>query len=235
MITELSSVAKHQHCLKQSTTDAFEMIVEASSSCSANLLAQVSSLSTPVNRHLRLIPSVMTFSGPGDCLSVRGAPHPGLIHDPCNQTDEKQLLSPGEIPTDMWALHVKADERSHDLHKAYSSYCGTSGALSNLDFGQIFAGDAHQITTKCKFAPLVNFGSFVNTEILRDKTSHNWPNWHKMLADNPVECAAGEALTAFMLDSGLQKYKFECSKIGGLGACFDYYSAQVGRSSFYDS
>ena len=50
---------------------------------------------------------------------------------------------------------------------------------------------------------------------------------YKMLADNPVECESGEALTAFKLDSGRQKYKFECSKIGGLGSCFDYYSAQV--------
>lgn len=78
-----------------------------------------------------------------------------------------------------------------------------------------------------KFAPLVNFGTFVSTNIVRDKTSTNWHNWHKMLADNPVECASGEALTALRLDAGLQKYKFECSKIGGLGSCFDYYSAQV--------
>lgn len=52
-----------------------------------------------------------------------------------------------------------------------------------------------------------------------------------MLADNPVECESGEALTAFKLDSGKQKYKFECSKIGGLGSCFDYYSAQVRNAS----
>lgn len=73
----------------------------------------------------------------------------------------------------------------------------------------------------------MNFGTFVSTNIVRDKTSTNWHNWHKMLADNPVECASGEALTALRLDAGLQKYKFECSKIGGLGSCFDYYSAQV--------
>lgn len=234
MITELSAVAKHKHCLQPSEVDAAEMTVVASAGCSANLLAQVNSLSTPTNRHLRIIPSDMTFSGNGECLSARGS-LPGLIHHQCNQTDEKQLLSPAEIPSDIWALHVKADERSHDFHKAYSSYCGTSGALTNLDFGQIFVGDANHITTKCKFAPLVNFGSFVDTEIVRDKTSSNWPNWYKMLADNPVECESGEALTAFKLDSGKQKYKFECSKIGGLGSCFDYYSAQVEVPHFHEA
>lgn len=137
MITELSAHAKHKHCLEPSSVDPHEMTVVASSSCSANLLAQVNSLSTPENRHLRILPSDMDLSDPGECLSSNGSSlSTGLIHQACNKTDEKQLLSPGEIPSDIWGLHVKADERAHDLHKAYSSYCGTSGALSNLDFGQ---------------------------------------------------------------------------------------------------
>jgi len=232
MTAELSTQAKHKHCLKPSETSNEDMTVVASTSCQANLLAQVNSLTTPQNRLLRVIPSSMSFTGSGQCLSSRGSSLSGIVHRACNQTDAKQLLSPAEIPTDIWALHVLADKRTQDLHTAYSSYCGTSGALSNLDFGQIFAGDALHISTKCKFAPLVNFGTFVSTNIVRDKTSTNWHNWHKMLADNPVECASGEALTALRLDAGLQKYKFECSKIGGLGSCFDYYSAQVEVPSF---
>ena len=73
----------------------------------------------------------------------------------CEDDDDTQLISPAEIPSDVWALHVEADERTQDLHTAYSSYCGTSGALSNLDFGQICVGDTLNIKTRCKFAPLV--------------------------------------------------------------------------------
>ncbi|CAE7233155.1 unnamed protein product [Symbiodinium natans] len=125
-------------------------------------------------------------------------------------------------PTDGW---------KQDLHMPFSSYCGTSGALSSLDFGQLFAGDAGSQTT-CKFAPLIQFGSFVDTGIVRWKTTTNWPDWHHLLAENYVECASGEALTAFKLDAAKNIYKYECSKIGGLGACFDYYSAQVEIASF---
>ncbi|CAE7268614.1 unnamed protein product, partial [Symbiodinium microadriaticum] len=122
-----------------------------------------------------------------------------------------------------------------DLHKPFSSYCGTSGALSSLDFGQLFAGDTGTSQTTCKFAPLIQFGSFVDTGIVRSKTTTNWPNWHHLLAENYVECASGEALTAFKLDAAKNIYKYECSKIGGLGSCFDYYSAQVEIASFDQS
>ena len=149
MTAELSTQAKHKHCLKPSETSTEDMTVVASSSCQANLLAQVNSLTTPQNRLLRVIPSSMSFTAPGQCLSSRGSSLSGVVHRTCNQTDAKQLLSPAEIPTDIWALHVLADKRTQDLHTAYSSYCGTSGALSNLDFGQIFAGDALHISTKC--------------------------------------------------------------------------------------
>ena len=40
----------------------------------------------------------------------------------------------------------------------------------------------------------------------RQKTSNNWNGWHDLLADNPVECLEGEALTAFKLDAGLNKF-----------------------------
>lgn len=47
--------------------------------------------------------------------------------------------------------------------EGYSSYCGTSGALSALDFGQLFVGDHQDVTnaaSRCKFAPLIQFGDF---------------------------------------------------------------------------
>lgn len=157
------------------------------------------------------------------------------MHTNCSATDSSQHLEPAELPTDMWDLHIEADERTQDLHKPFSSYCGTSGALSSLDFGQLFAGDTGTSKTACKFAPLIQFGEFVDTGIVRSKTTTNWKDWHHLLAENYVECASGEALTAFKLDAAKSIYKYECSKIGGLGACFDYYSAQVEIPSFSQS
>jgi hypothetical protein len=43
------------------------------------------------------------------------------------------------------------------------SYCGTSGALTTLDFGQLFVGEASDVAkprSRCKFAPLIEFGEF---------------------------------------------------------------------------
>lgn len=107
--------------------------------------------------------------------------------------------------------------------------------MTTLDFGQLFVGEASDVAkprSRCKFAPLIEFGEFKDTGFTRQKTSNNWNGWHDLLADNPVECLEGEALTAFKLEAGLNKYRYECSKIGGLGTCFDYYSAQVDVPSF---
>ena len=102
---------------------------------------------------MRIIPEDLSL---GDqCLTARSDGKAGLNFKKCEDDDDTQLISPAEIPSDVWALHVEADERTQDLHTAYSSYCGTSGALSNLDFGQIFVGDTLSIKTRCKFAPLV--------------------------------------------------------------------------------
>ena len=226
MIKELSVAPKHSYCLDvASDANVGNMTVTASTGCSANLLAQVSSLSNPQHRQLRLIPSNLSFAEHGQCLTAKEA-EAGLEFRSCNKTDDKQLMSPASLPSDMWSLHVEAEERTQDLHKPYSSYCGTSGALSNLDFGQIFVGDT-ETATKCKFAPLIAFGDFVDTGIIRDKTSSNWIDWHHLLADYPVQCGDGEALTAFKLDSGRNSFTYECSKIGGLGACFDAWSSQA--------
>ncbi|CAK8997764.1 unnamed protein product [Durusdinium trenchii] len=234
MIKELSAQAKHRHCLEP-LGQGPNMTVTASLACPANILAQVSSLSSPLNRHLRLLPEDLSgLSTPGQCLTARhavGVARPGLAHAECSGSDEKQLLAPGELPSDMWNLHVEAEERTQDLHKAYSSYCGTSGALSNLDFGQVFAGDL-ATTTKCKFAPLVAFGTFKDSGIFRDKGRNDWPDWHHMMADHPVECENGEALTAFKLEIGPNTFQYECSKIGGLGSCFDYWTPQVEVKAF---
>ncbi|CAE7490946.1 unnamed protein product [Symbiodinium pilosum] len=124
---------------------------------------------------------------------------------------------------------------AEDLHKPYSSYCGTSGALSSLDFGQLFAGDAATGKTTCKFAPLVRFGDFMDTGIVRQKTTTNWPDWNHLLAENYVECAEGEGLTAFKLEAGRNLYRPMANSSGGLGSCFDYYSAQVEIASFGQS
>jgi len=235
MIKELSTGSKHRYCLSKGTNG--EMTVTASASCPAGLLARVTAKSSPENRQFKLIPA--DFAADADeCLESREETEQkvaGLQHLTCNVSAPKQLLLPAELPLDMWNLHILADQRTQDLHKGYSSYCGTSGALSALDFGQLFVGDHQDVTnaaSRCKFAPLIQFGDFQDTGILRQKSSSDWNAWHDLLADNPVECKDGEALTGFKLEASQNKYRYECSKIGGLGACFDYYSAQVEVPSF---
>eukprot|EP00913_Durusdinium_trenchii_P004551 g4226.t2 len=111
----------HRHCLEP-LGQGPNMTVTASLACPANILAQVSSLSSPLNRHLRLLPEDLSgLSTPGQCLTARhavGVARPGLAHAECSGSDEKQLLAPGELPSDMWNLHVEAEERTQDLHKA---------------------------------------------------------------------------------------------------------------------
>ncbi|CAE7758910.1 unnamed protein product, partial [Symbiodinium sp. CCMP2456] len=229
MVKELDVHAKQKYCLQPS--DDGNMTVQASSACPARLVSQVTGWAGPQARLFKLL---AVTEDAEQCLSTKGDTS-GLMHTNCNATDAAQHLEPAELPTDMWDLHIEADERTQDLHKPFSSYCGTSGALSSLDFGQLFAGDTGTSQTTCKFAPLIQFGEFVDTGIVRSKTTTNWHDWHHLLAENYVECASGEALTAFKLDAAKNIYKYECSKIGGLGACFDYYSAQVEIPSFGQS
>ena len=42
-------------------------------------------------------------------------------------------------------------------------------------------------------------GEFLDTGITYDKRSPNWPDWNTLLADSPILCADGEALTGFRL------------------------------------
>lgn len=235
MIKELSTVAQHRYCLGKA--EGQSMTVIASTGCPAVVVPLVTAKSSPETRQFKLIPDDFAFSDADECLKSRKPTNEtvaGLQHVTCNVSAPKQLLLPAELPVDMWDLHIEADERTQDLHKGYS-YCGTSGALTTLDFGQLFVGEASDVAkprSRCKFAPLIEFGEFKDTGVTRQKTSNNWNGWHDLLADNPVECLEGEALTAFKLEAGLNKYRYECSKIGGLGTCFDYYSAQVDVPSF---
>ena len=47
-----------------------------------------------------------------------------------------------------------------------------------------------------------------------DKTSSNWPDWYTILADTPILCADGEALTGFKHQPASNKFRYECSRIG---------------------
>ncbi|OLP80195.1 hypothetical protein AK812_SmicGene39424 [Symbiodinium microadriaticum] len=264
MVKELDVHAKHKYCLQPSSDG--NMTVRASSACPARLVAQVTGWAGPQARLFKLLPVAEV----GHSMGHVGSYLYGL-----------------KRPTDMWDLHIEADERTQDLHKPFSSYCGTSGALSSLDFGQLFAGlDNFSHTVQvCKLRLIQHddetdhfpFGEFVDTGIVRSKTTTNWRDWHHLLAENYVECvadisvpvqkmtdnpekaqgASGEALTAFKLDAaklpdlnvyglgfgeegamlafgfsgvepghiGTQDLRID--RTGGLGACFDYYSAQV--------
>ncbi|CAE7226908.1 ACBP2, partial [Symbiodinium pilosum] len=68
---------------------------------------------------------------------------------------------------------------------------------------------------------------FLDTTITYDKRFDNWPDWNTLLADSPVLCPDGEALTGFKLLPARNVFRFECSRIGGLGASYEYFSAQV--------
>ena len=140
---------------------------------------------------------------------------PSLAHKTCNPDNVQQEISPMAVPELMWEMHSDADRSSgEDLHSAFSSYCGAHGALSSLSFGQIFGGDINGVKSNCHFAPVIKFGKFVDSTITYDKTSPNWPDWNTLLADSPIECADGEALTGFKHQPASNKFRYECSRIG---------------------
>ncbi|CAL1159414.1 unnamed protein product [Cladocopium goreaui] len=161
---------------------------------------------------------------------------PFLFRYPCDQDKSSQLVNPLALPSLIWSMHQQFERSAQHVHLAYSSFCGAHGALSSLAFQQIFAGESRRRISRkvseCHFAPVIRFGTFVETGIIYDKTSGDWPNWNTLLADNPVLCPPGEALTGFKLESGSNKYMFECSRIGGLGIQYEYFSAQVEVTKF---
>ena len=140
---------------------------------------------------------------------------PSMIHQTCNVDDAQQIISPMALPGILWSMHKGADrEAGDDLHNAYSSYCGAHGALFKLSFGQIFGGVTNGQKSACQFAPVIKFGAFVDSTITYDKTSPNWPDWYNLLADTPILCADGEALTGFKHQPASNKFRYECSRIG---------------------
>jgi len=160
---------------------------------------------------------------------------PSLMHEPCDVENMQQLISPLAIPGILWNMHKEADRTSgHDFHKAYSSYCGAHGALSSLAFGQVFGGEANEMSVKstCHFAPVIQFGEWVDTTITFDKRNTDWPEWNTLLADSPILCPEGEALTGFKLQPVRSVFMHECSRIGGLGATYEYFSSQVEVKKF---
>ena len=53
------------------------------------------------------------------------------------------------------------------------------------------------VVSSCAKYP--RFGVFVDSTITYDKTSSDWPDWNTLLADSPILCADGEALTGRIL------------------------------------
>ena len=140
---------------------------------------------------------------------------PSVQHKACDTNNAQQLITPLALPSIMWNMHKDADRTTgEDLHQAYSSYCGAHGALASLSFGQIFGGITNGEKSTCQFAPVIKFGVFVDSTITYDKTSSSWPNWNTLLADSPILCPDGEALTGFKHQPASNKFRYECSRIG---------------------
>ncbi|CAE8641344.1 unnamed protein product [Polarella glacialis] len=228
--TLLSAASGGKYCLQPSPdTSSAAMQLSQLASCSGSLLVQTVATSTMKKRLMRLAHS------DGQCLQGTSAEDGSVsaVHQPCDERKHVQLIAPNELPSIMWDLHVDADKvREGDLHTAYSSYCGSHGAFNTIAFGQIFGGVTAGAMSSCHFAPVVRFGKFVDTSITRNRLSTSWANWYHLLADNPIMCPLGEALTGLKLDSISNSFLAECSRIGGLGASFDYFSDQVEVTAF---
>jgi len=228
--TLLSAASGGKYCLQPSSNaNSPAMLLSKQASCNGSLLIQTVATSTTKNRLMRLAHST------GQCLQGTAAEDGSVsaVHQACDESKSVQLIAPNELPSILWDLHVDADKvREGDLHTAYSSYCGSHGALNTIAFGQIFGGVTTGAKSSCHFAPVVTFGKFVDTSIARNRLSTSWADWHHLLADNPIMCPLGEALTGLKLDSVSNSFLAECSRIGGLGASFDYFSDQVEVTAF---
>eukprot|EP00933_Yihiella_yeosuensis_P040876 TRINITY_DN3528_c0_g1_i11.p1 TRINITY_DN3528_c0_g1~~TRINITY_DN3528_c0_g1_i11.p1 ORF type:complete len:1502 (-),score=330.55 TRINITY_DN3528_c0_g1_i11:334-4839(-) len=224
----------YKYCLQKSSSNS-QMMVKSGRDCNQGYLAQVTSATEKESRLMRIRQSKSGKPDIGQCLAVGkfGSKTGSLTYKKCNAEDKTQQIDPASVPSIMWNLLVETDKRKNDLHGAYSSYCGTHGALATLDFAQLFAGRTHGTRTACKFVPLIRFGKFKDTKIFRNKASTHWHGWKDHLADNAVECGEGEALTGFRLDTSKNHYMAECSKVGGLGACTPWFSNQVPVKHFH--
>jgi len=213
-----------------------KMILESHVYCNEILAIALVGSAEVEERHLELL----SRGEPDNNQCLEAVPagdgvSPALVHKTCDLESAQQLISPMAIPEIMWNMHKEADRTADaDFHKAFGSYCGAHGALSSLAFGQVFGGDDGPTTPKstCHFAPVIIFGEFLDTTITYDKRSADWPEWNTLLADSPVLCPEGEALTGFRLQQARNVFRYECSRIGGLGASFEYFTAQVEVKKF---
>ncbi|CAE7438803.1 ACBP2 [Symbiodinium sp. CCMP2592] len=238
--TELGSLAAthgaaQKYCLMKGTggsSSGGNMTLMAASACPEILAMQVVGSAEVEDRMMALLDFGIPDNGleavPGD-----DGISPSLAYKKCDLENAQQLISPMAVPGVMWDMHKEADRTlGEDFHKAYGSYCGAHGALASLAFGQVFGGDTSGLKSTCHFAPVIKFGEFMDTSITYDKRSQDWPEWNTLLADSPVLCPDGEALTGFKLLPARNIFRFECSRIGGLGQTFEYFSAQVEVKKF---
>lgn len=236
-VSETSNILP-KYCLttpnRRRTHLANRFNLENKEACPEIMSMEVVGSADPEDRLMRVLSQDNTT---GDCMQVgKESNFPFLFRYPCDQDKSSQLVNPLALPSLIWSMHQQFERSAQHVHLAYSSFCGAHGALSSLAFQQIFAGESRRRISRkvseCHFAPVIRFGTFVETGIIYDKTSGDWPNWNTLLADNPVLCPPGEALTGFKLESGSDKYMFECSRIGGLGIQYEYFSAQVEVTKF---
>ena len=238
VFTELGSVvetsaAAHKFCLKKAASGS-GMMLENSQQCPEILAIQLMGNAEIQERMMKLLKDGRPDGN--QCLEATEASDgtsPSVQHKACDTNNAQQLITPLALPSIMWNMHKDADRTTgEDLHQAYSSYCGAHGALASLSFGQIFGGITNGEKSTCQFAPVIKFGVFVDSTITYDKTSSSWPNWNTLLADSPILCPDGEALTGFKHQPASNKFRYECSRIGGLGAKYEYFSAQVEVKKF---
>ncbi|CAE7578834.1 ACBP2 [Symbiodinium natans] len=234
VFTELGSIdhsaAPKTFCLD--STNGTIQLTSSASGCPESVTAAVAGSADPEDRLFHLLHGGVPT---GYCLQVAqpaSEEMPGtLSNHSCVPDEPDQLISPMAIPYLMWSMHQLADRSaSSDFHGAHFSYCGKHGALSSLAFGQIFGGETNSVSN-CQFAPVILFGSFVASGITYGSDSL-WPNWNTMLADSPVTCEDGAALTGFKLQHASKAFMYECSRIAGLGASFEYFTAQVEVTAF---
>ncbi|CAE7250862.1 unnamed protein product [Symbiodinium natans] len=215
-----------RYCLEKDA-ESHAMTLHPKESCNTAFFAEIIPSSESHERMFQYLADGSSDSqSKPQCLQAD--PTKVFMLEDCNDTKVAQQIDPFEVPLKMFSLHVMEDQqRTTDLHGAYTSLCGAHGALNNLDFWQLFGGSSSNARTSCIFSPLIQFGKSTDSKISRDKNSDVWDDWWHILAENPVKCETGQALTGVKLDVVKKSYQYECSYIGGLGACFEYFSGQA--------